>query len=673
VNIFKFKKWLLEEKEESNSSKRNFFVLIGPPAVGKSSWIENNVKDNRIIISKDEIIEDVIFPKYNLANKDIFKVPTQDLEVGEEHPEKKKLGRLTKYTRFSKSKGKEVEELAFENAHAAGEELNAIYDSELKNAISSDVKNIVVDAIHMTRSNRKTTIDYISGRDDFNIIGVVFPFKGYEKQILRSAELRAKDFLERYGPEFDRGVSKSDYEEIYKNFEEPSKSEGFDRLITSNRFKKTDREIGISDETFNEMLVRNTKNLLGEATLSNYWKIRADSRSKHAKRKPGNKLDLEWAQLQQEKSRSMNAKIHKIFEKELQGTEELSEEISEFLEKVKKKRLALKKKMQEKKLAKLKSPKNLSKKKSLPNPYKDAKITSKYPYSKDRTGGVAKVYRKRSKQAGGATIAPGESFGPIGENQSNPLFDSLSDIQKENFFKLIGDVEEYDILKLGQRKRTKNILKYFNLSLQDAVELVKKCPVLSKPIQELLTAGTKGFIYLLDNGHILKLYQDDYSGGGDMYWYKGTKARMFSSAGNITDLPIYDEGEIKLDAGEQVNYVEMARVIPLSDFMEETRRSADDAESDYELCKDMMIEIEQKYSKKFFLFSQEKIASIFKDFMQKKKMYPSALTKNEFVSLAKTIYLFIKTGNYLHDSHVGNIGILPQSNPSNPVFVIFDN
>ena len=51
----------------------------------------------------------------------------------------------------------------------------------------------------------------------------------------------------------------------------------------------------------------------------------------------------------------------------------------------------------------------------MPNPYKDAKVTKKYPYSKDRTGGVAKVYKKRSKQAGGPTVAPGEAFGPLEE------------------------------------------------------------------------------------------------------------------------------------------------------------------------------------------------------------------------------------------------------------------
>jgi hypothetical protein len=56
---------------------------------------------------------------------------------------------------------------------------------------------------------------------------------------------------------------------------------------------------------------------------------------------------------------------------------------------------------------------NKKSKKTLPSPYK--KETSKsFPYTKDRTkGGVAATYKRRSKRIGGASIAPGETFGPM--------------------------------------------------------------------------------------------------------------------------------------------------------------------------------------------------------------------------------------------------------------------
>lgn len=654
MNIQKFNKWLFESQE-----KRLVYVLIGPPAVGKSSWIADNVDSNYIVVSKDKIIEDVIFPTYNLVNNDIFKQKVGSLKPGEEHPdpEKKKLGKVVSYRRFSRSKGIEVEELAFENAKAAGEELNLLYDAEMKKAISSN-KNIVVDAMHMSRSTRKSTLEQFSA-DQFKIIGVVFPHQGYEKRIAASAEERAKKFLQdpRFEKKFDRSISKEDYEEIYASYEAPSKSEGFDELITYNRFEIEDKK------PLDERLVAYTKKLLDEGKLSKYWKKRMETRTKNARREPKNSIDREWAENQQQKSKKINNTVHKIFEKELQTNEQFLEEVEDFIQKVKKKREDLKKKIHEK--AKLIPLNKKRPQKKLPS----------MPTNSDvgKGKGVVGAYIAKSKKLGGTTLAPRETFGSMNENQSNQLFDSLSDVQKENFFKLIGDTEEYDILKQRQRTKTKNILKYFNLTLEDAVELVIKCPILEKPIVKLITAGTKGFIYLLDNDHILKLYQEDYTGGSDMYWYKSTKARLFSSNGNITDLPIYDEGEIKLNSGEIVNYVEMGRVIPVSDFMEMTRRSAEEAEADYEICKAVISTIESLYGSRFIKFTTKKFVDVFKHFIQKKDITTNSLTRTEFISLAKTIFLFAKSGNFLGDTHVGNIGVLPQSSPANPVFVIFDN
>jgi predicted kinase len=400
MNIDKFNNWLQEAAE----GKKNFYILIGPPAVGKSTWVKQHVGEDAKIISKDDIIEDIIFPKYNLANKDIF-THAGDLEVGKEHPEKKKLGKVRLNKRFSVSQNKEVETKVFDIAYKAGEELNSIYDKRMQEAINSGVNNIVVDAVHSRKSTRKSTIDLVRDNPQYKIIGVIFPFKGYEKQIQKSADERAKKFLELYGPDFDRSVSPEDYQKIYSEYENPSKSEGFDEIINFNRFEKNDSEVFKGDN-----IEENFMEWLNEARLSKYWKQRSEARAKHARRESKNKIDREWAMLQQEKSRAMNHKIHKIFEKEMEMTEELSEEITQFIERVKAKREELRKKLEEK--AKFKSPKEPRKKKTLPNPYKDAKVDSKYPFSKDRTGGVAKVYRKRSKAATGATAAPGEAFGP---------------------------------------------------------------------------------------------------------------------------------------------------------------------------------------------------------------------------------------------------------------------
>jgi len=401
----------IKKLKESNEGERNLYVLIGPPAVGKSSWIRKHIKEDKIIISKDDIIEKVIFPKYGLSNRDLFSTGAEEYEVDAEHPEKKKLGKVKKIKRYSRSQQKDVEKKVFDVAYEAAEEMNRIHDSRIQSALASGVKNIIVDAMHMQRSTRKSTIDLVRGNKDFKIIGVVFPFQGYEKQIKQSADTRSKAYIEKLGSDFDREVSWEDYRRIYSSYEPPSMSEGFDKLEEYNRFDKKDIDLEETGETLDERLVRHTRETLEEGRLSKYWKNRADSRSKNAGREPKNDIDREWAKGQQEQSTKINARIHKYFQKEIESTDELSEEVEAFLERVKQERSERKKKMMEK--VKFRSPKDPKSKKTLPSPYKDAKVTDKYPFSKDRTGGVAKVYKKRSKQSGGPTIAPGEAFGPM--------------------------------------------------------------------------------------------------------------------------------------------------------------------------------------------------------------------------------------------------------------------
>lgn len=141
---------------------------------------------------------------------------------------------------------------------------------------------------------------------------------------------------------------------------------------------------------------------LNEGRLSKYWKRRMEARSKRAKRESKNKIDKEWARLQQDKSRKMNAKIHKIFQNEMEVTEELSEEITQFIERMRIKREEIRKKIEEKaKLIPLN--KKRPKKKLPPLPTND---------TIGKTSGVVDAYKKKSKKLGGNTLAPGEGFGP---------------------------------------------------------------------------------------------------------------------------------------------------------------------------------------------------------------------------------------------------------------------
>lgn len=145
----------------------------------------------------------------------------------------------------------------------------------------------------------------------------------------------------------------------------------------------------------------NEDRLLVEAKLSKYWKKRAARRAKNAERPWPNKTDRDWALGQQVKSEAMNQTIHKLFEKELEESDGMVEEIANMMRKIKKQRKEMKLKREasfEKRTG--------AKKGSLSVPLKP------------EYGGVKKGADKHIKQIhkkGGAAIAGTGGFGPMEE------------------------------------------------------------------------------------------------------------------------------------------------------------------------------------------------------------------------------------------------------------------
>jgi ribosomal protein S16 len=111
--------------------------------------------------------------------------------------------------------------------------------------------------------------------------------------------------------------------------------------------------------------------------LSKYWKKRAKSRAKRAGRSPNNATDKNWALEQEEKSKDISISLKKAFDEQIKESEALSKQIEEIIA------------FQAKK-------KNLS----------------KDPFVNGITGRM-KGFKQKHK--GAKKIAPGESFGPLEE------------------------------------------------------------------------------------------------------------------------------------------------------------------------------------------------------------------------------------------------------------------
>jgi hypothetical protein len=157
--------------------------------------------------------------------------------------------------------------------------------------------------------------------------------------------------------------------------------------------------LNLNHETKKE-ITEEQNGLLIEAKLSKYWKHRAKNRAKNTERPWPNKTDRNWALGEQQKSQAINGSIQKLFEKELEDSEEMVDDIAGVMRKIKSQRKQLKLKREAAKL--MKPQDRMKKKKSLSKPYP--------PHKKGET--VSGYYKKAAKKLGGAAAAPGETIGP---------------------------------------------------------------------------------------------------------------------------------------------------------------------------------------------------------------------------------------------------------------------
>jgi len=216
-----------------------------------------------------------------------------------------------------------------------------------------------------------------------------------------------------------------------------------------------------------------------------------------------------------------------------------------------------------------------------------------------------------------------------------------------------------------------------NLSTEENTkELIQKLPPLAKNnITRVLGHGEQGLVFLLDNGHALKIYKgrgriaDD--GSGEAKYYASEKAKLYDQTGSITTLPVYDQGEVTIGKSK-IRYVEMARFLPLRTFLENTGRAPvnDDVGQ-------LLIYLEEyaaiKLNPDSWTAKNRKPDEVDSEIEQLTQN--SKLTAIELEGLRDLILNVYKQygEKHLGDLHVDNVGVLEQSVATGkPVFVLFD-
>lgn len=203
-------------------AKRIIYVLIGPPAIGKSTWINKYVKNpnDAVIISNDKVVEEVA-ESLGWSYGDMFVIPPSSLEIGYVD---KKYGEVIPpppYMSWAKS--------LFSKVTEAKKNVNELFNKMLEDARQTE-KNVIVDLTNMTIKSRKSCIEKIKKKDDY-IVAVVFKFKNQEKLIKTVAKKR-NEVLQRSGK--DKYIPDVAIEKAISSYEPPSPSENFDKIIYSD-------------------------------------------------------------------------------------------------------------------------------------------------------------------------------------------------------------------------------------------------------------------------------------------------------------------------------------------------------------------------------------------------------------------------------------------------------
>ena len=233
------KRLKIYESEELKYKK--IYVLVGPPSVGKSTWIKKTFGDIQpYIINRDDLAEKVA-EECGWTYDDMFIAPPQDSNEGDVSD---KYGSVVKAPKSMSWPG--APKLVYDKVVEANGKVQALFNQRVMGAKGQD--NIVVDMTNMNAGSRKGALKAIEGQEGtYYKIAVVFNFKGAEDIIKKVAVKRAEE-AKKMGK--SKTISSDVIDRMIKNYQEVSPEEGFDEVVNQDNTEEL-RKV-ISDEPVSE-------------------------------------------------------------------------------------------------------------------------------------------------------------------------------------------------------------------------------------------------------------------------------------------------------------------------------------------------------------------------------------------------------------------------------------
>jgi hypothetical protein len=210
---------MIKEAIESTRPPR-IFVLVGPPSVGKSTWIKDTFGDTGpYVINRDDIVEQVA-SSYNWTYDDMFVTPPEDAVIGESDEKYGAVQASPSWMTWAKS--------VFSLVMEANGKVQQGFGQRVSGAVPSGL-DVVVDMTNMNAAARARALNAIEGRqDDYEKIAVDFKFEGAEEVIMRVAQKRA-EAATRMGK--SKTIPPAAMQRMFGAYEAPTLDEGFDSIV----------------------------------------------------------------------------------------------------------------------------------------------------------------------------------------------------------------------------------------------------------------------------------------------------------------------------------------------------------------------------------------------------------------------------------------------------------
>jgi len=221
------------ESDYDDEEKRKMIVLVGPPSVGKSTWIQSNFP-NAYIINRDDIVEKVA-ASYGWTYDDMFATPPADAQIGDSDEKFGNVVAAPSWMNWAKT--------IFDKVQEANGKVQQLMNSRVSGAHTSG-EDVVVDMTNMNAGSRKSAMKAIEGNEgDYHKVAVDFKFKGAEDVIKKMAEKRA-EAAQRMGK--SKTIPPAAFDRMFSSYEEPTTAEGFDEILSVDNIESLKKSLNES-------------------------------------------------------------------------------------------------------------------------------------------------------------------------------------------------------------------------------------------------------------------------------------------------------------------------------------------------------------------------------------------------------------------------------------------